>query len=1671
MRLKKQRGFALITLIIAMVLMAALGAGIYTVTTSSTFSELLAGRDYNAYQLAKAGARFAASLLADNPSLVGTYTYYMPDANHSFTISITPDPLNPGHKNITSRGNVNPNTFLAAVRQLAFNLLPSIAAATEDTYVDPTKMTKNAYPGTVIGITPDPGGDISKSTIDIGAGTGQGGTAPDSYGSIWYNGARTNGNCVDGICDFGFGLNAFFKFQFLLADTSANSTDYADGFTFAVMSAINNTKNRTGGAGGGPSEGELLGYGGPGNTIGMAQHPGEGLVPPKMALEFDTFPDQTTPSGWCAAEGGTCSFSGTRDVKYGATVGGIDHYNTKTNLTSPVACNNTTFSPDPIVGTVKACYILPPNICAAMSRYDQSVKNHAAIVFWGDKTAAGTNCTGVSNSYDDNMHGAGTAPNPQNSVTASQALGESTGYYQSPSQVTWMEDGIEYSVRIEIGRTDISGGGNYGINAWIVRSDSLTDPLTQNKFQDVTVPLPSTVLNYNTSKSVTLYGQDHSDFSKIFFGFTEASGTAAKGGQKLSLKNLKVFFPQQAASSPCSYTLTPTASPTHPAAGGSFSVAVGTASTCFWEASIDTTLYNWISFAGSGAVKRGNTWYTYGQGNGTVNYTVAENTSFSTRSANIIIAGQSFTVTQAARTCLAGQFLAEYFNDTGGNHLSGTPVFTTCENAPINWSWGTGGPGNGIGNDNFSARWTGQFPFSAGVYTFIATADDGVRVNVDGTQIINGWVDQGPTAYTAYKTLTDGSHTVVMEYYEHTGGAVAQLSWQSCPAISITTTSLPDGARGTAYSQQLAASASNGAPTTYTWAIASGTLPAGLTLSSAGVISGTPTVPVTSTFTVQATGNCSAGQTTTQAFTLTIGCPAITITTASLPSGTVGTVYTTTTLAASAANGAATTYTWAIASGTLPTGLTLTSAGVISGTPTGAGGSFSITVRATGNCSAGQITTKAFTLTIGCPAITITTASPLTAGTVGTAYSQTLAATPTSAAPYTWTIDSGALPTGLTLSSAGVISGTPTGVGGGFNVTVRATGNCSSTITKAFTLTINCPVISISTASLPNGTVGTAYSQTLAATPTSAAPYTWAVTVGTLPTGLTLNADGSFSGTPTSVGTSTFTVRATGNCSSTITKAFTLTITKGTATVTLSNLSQTYTGSALTPTATTTPGGLTIVWIGAPQTTAGTYTVTATINDTNYQGSASGSFVINKAAATVTLSNLTQTYTGSALTPTATTAPAGLTIVWTNAPQTNAGTYTVTATVNNTNYQGSASGSFVINKATATVTLSNMTQTCTGSPLTPTATTNPVGRTIVWTNAPQTNVGSYSVTATISDTNYQGSASGSFVINKGSQTITVTTHAPAGAAFNSTFTVAATASSNLPVAYSSGSTNVCTNNGATFTMNAVTGTCVVQYDQAGDTNYNAATRVTENTTVPKCSGGNSITTSGGKTIHTFTSSGTLSCNVAVSAGVLIVAGGGGGGGGLTAIAYGGGGGAGGLLEGTLSLTAVSYTVTVGAGGAGVLTDTRGNSGGNSVFSTYTANGGGGGGARTTNTTNKNGLPGGSGGGGGGQYSGAAGSANQGSSGTLTGYGRNGAAGTATYLSGGGGGAGGAASGGTEGPGRASSISGTSITYAVGGNFGSGVTGAANTGNGGGGNAAASGTLGSAGGSGIVIISY
>jgi len=195
--------------------------------------------------------------------------------------------------------------------------------------------------------------------------------------------------------------------------------------------------------------------------------------------------------------------------------------------------------------------------------------------------------------------------------------------------------------------------------------------------------------------------------------------------------------------------------------------------------------------------------------------------------------------------------------------------------------------------------------------------------------------------------------------------------------------------------------------------------------------------------------------------------------------------------------------------------------------------------------------------------INIDTTSPLPSGTVGQAYSTTLQASGNDFAngepckPYYWSLYSGSLPPGLSLSTSGVISGIPT-VANTYTFGVIVFDQAiQQSATKEFTLTINpvnidvCAAIDITTSSpLPDGTVGQAYSTTLQATG-GQTPYSWARAPGPglLPSGLTLSSGGVISGTPAagSQGTYKFNATATDSCTLTggpasATKEFTLTI-------------------------------------------------------------------------------------------------------------------------------------------------------------------------------------------------------------------------------------------------------------------------------------------------------------------------------------------------------------------------------------------------------------------------------------------------------------------------------------------------------------------------------------------------
>ena len=116
---------------------------------------------------------------------------------------------------------------------------------------------------------------------------------------------------------------------------------------------------------------------------------------------------------------------------------------------------------------------------------------------------------------------------------------------------------------------------------------------------------------------------------------------------------------------------------------------------------------------------------------------------------------------------------ATYWNN---RDLSGSPALTRTEDT-LDWDWSTASPHSSVTADNFSARWTRYLDLEAGTYRFTATSDDGIRVYVDSQLLINHWDDHAIQTYTADISLSAGHHLVTVEYYEHTGLAVAKVTW------------------------------------------------------------------------------------------------------------------------------------------------------------------------------------------------------------------------------------------------------------------------------------------------------------------------------------------------------------------------------------------------------------------------------------------------------------------------------------------------------------------------------------------------------------------------------------------------------------------------------------------------------------------------------------------------------------------------------------------------------------------------------------------------------------------------------------------------------------------------------------------------------------------------------
>ncbi len=356
-----------------------------------------------------------------------------------------------------------------------------------------------------------------------------------------------------------------------------------------------------------------------------------------------------------------------------------------------------------------------------------------------------------------------------------------------------------------------------------------------------------------------------------------------------------------------------------------------------------------------------------------------------------------------------------------------------------------------------------------------------------------------------------------------------------CPTITINPATLPAGTVGAAYSQVLSAT---GGTSPYSFGTNISALPPGLTLNTNGTLSGTPTTPGNYDFIIR--GNDANGCFGERSYTLIVNnpvCPTITVNPATLPNGNTGAAYNQTL----SATGGLAPYSFSSQTTALPPGLTLATNGNLSGTPTIVG-SYNFTVRSTdaNGCRGERNYTIAINNTV-CPTITI---NPQALGTfrVGNVFGMNLTASG-GTFPYTFSVLTGALPSGVILQPGGNLTGNPT-TAGNYNFTVQATDANGCTGTRDYTMAVNndtCPTITVNPSSFPAGTIGAVYNQNFSASGGSA-PYTFSVFAGALPPGLSLTTSGALTGTPTTIGSYVFQVGATDTNGCTGSRAYTLVI-------------------------------------------------------------------------------------------------------------------------------------------------------------------------------------------------------------------------------------------------------------------------------------------------------------------------------------------------------------------------------------------------------------------------------------------------------------------------------------------------------------------------------------------------
>jgi uncharacterized protein (TIGR03437 family) len=351
---------------------------------------------------------------------------------------------------------------------------------------------------------------------------------------------------------------------------------------------------------------------------------------------------------------------------------------------------------------------------------------------------------------------------------------------------------------------------------------------------------------------------------------------------------------------------------------------------------------------------------------------------------------------------------------------------------------------------------------------------------------------------------------VVTDAAANTASLNVPLTVNPAP-ITISPQSLSPAVVGVAYQVTFSATGGSGK---YTWSAAS--VPSGFSLSPAGLFTGTAAQGSTGTYTFSITATDSGDVSVSANLTLQVSPSSVVITTlSSLPAATETLAYT----ASLAAQGGVPPYSWS-ATG-LPSWLSLSPAGSLSGTPP-VGTAGTVTFNAVVNDASTQTAQSAFQITIS-PSDTILgidTASNLPPATMGVPYNQSLSAHG-GTAPYNWT--EAAVAPGLSLSSSGVISGTPTAEMAAM-FTGQVNDMAGSSAFQQFNLNIASPGLLIQNPpTLAAGQIGVPYMQLLSASG-GGQQLTWSISKGALPQGITLTNDGIFQGTPLETGSFSFSV-------------------------------------------------------------------------------------------------------------------------------------------------------------------------------------------------------------------------------------------------------------------------------------------------------------------------------------------------------------------------------------------------------------------------------------------------------------------------------------------------------------------------------------------------------------------